>query len=1162
MTKKPNQIRTSKYTLYNFIPLNMYQQFTKYNNLFFLITLILLTIPQISPFSLYTYLIAFSLIISVSIIKDAIEDIKRHQQDEKLNEKGISVVVKENEEKAYGKAYDESTYNESRNDIDNGSINNKKEKSDHNADINKNVGNNQANQKSIEQQNENKAQKNYEENKKTQNVTSKNKESNTNAAFKVVIKRVEDLCEGDVVVINEHGEVPADVVLLGSEGFHDECKKFCFIETSNLDGENNLKRKTVAFADIDCNCEPKNKDNTNSNNKNTNKKDDNNKNDNSINNDDDNSIEQHRKLDHKPIYSETNTKTYQSIASVNSIIRGTDTTIKLSKCDIARLENIETFQVQETGELLNDIKCVLNTKKQKSVQTDKNVLLKGSKLKNTHRVLGLVVSVGTDTKQSKNLSIQEMGMSLFSKRLNKSLAFIFIGYFIVLFILSILTSLFIKRNDISYLYLPVYRSKYALYLTGTNYILFSFLIPISLFVTIEIARVFMVLYIRNDVNMNMNGISTSCRNSNVIEDLGMVDVILSDKTGTLTSNSMKLVMLHLSTDNEKNCEVDNLQNSNTNKNKNNSNIDNNINSLCDLFYIALLCCNSAEKFHSTYEGPSQDEICILEGIKDKGEITQRKEKSIKITYKNTSIELPILLCLDFSSKRQRMSIITKLYGKYYLFTKGSDQVILKNVYNTHKIKSMIDKNSFYRSLVVAYKEIKNYEEIKNKHDLIGLENRNTEIEALFCEIENNLIYLGTTFVEDSLQDGIEKCIDDLYQAGLSVWMVTGDKKETAMSCGTLCGIKKDNTIDNTRSSNTVATENDYKLVYIKQEQTNESGSQNNNIANSNTEYQRACDTLSAEDMLKKIERNEVVSKSAIIFRASPEQKSKIAKYLVNKGLCVLAIGDGNNDVMMLQSSSIGVGIIGKEGTQASLSADFSVPSFKCLNNLLFIHGRYNYMRFSKVTVNSFYKNLLLIFTQFYYSFFNGYSGRAIFNFFFLNYFNVLFTSLIPFYVAIFDKDKPEETLLQNPIEYKKTKHYFATKAIVANILLALFKSSLIFWLTYFIVETKDFVCGNGYVGGYACLNNFFSLIIFCTVMLRQYRMVGFRNIFFYICVTATFLLYFITIFAIQEFSDKTRNSAYHLYSIPMFYFAFIAIFGVVMMIDWLWDMWHERILYK
>lgn len=139
-------------------------------------------------------------------------------------------------------------------------------------------------------------------------------------------------------------------------------------------------------------------------------------------------------------------------------------------------------------------------------------------------------------------------------------------------------------------------------------------------------------------------------------------------------------------------------------------------------------------------------------------------------------------------------------------------------------------------------------------------------------------------------------------------------------------------------------------------------------------------------------------------RVSPLQKALVVK-LVKRHLkaILLAIGDGANDVSMIQAAHIGVGISGVEGLQAARSADVSIAQFKYLRKLLLVHGAWSYQRVSKVILYSFYKNVALFMTQFWYSFQNGFSGQVIFESWTLSFYNVLFTVLPPFIIGIFDQ---------------------------------------------------------------------------------------------------------------------------------------------------------------
>lgn len=1027
---------------------------------------------------------------------------------------------------------------------------------------------------------------------------------------------VEDIQSEDFVVVYDNEEIPADMILLNCVG-HNGCKGFCFVETSNLDGESNLKRKSAKIGREFCICNNKKKKINNENKKPIDHlhKEENiekntvNQTGNLIQNDGTNTEQGNiTPLDSTSDSFEGNTF---NNGFNNSRVVENKFIEKIENCDKEIISKIQSFEIHKTGDVLNDTQCIVYTADDSFYHSDKNILLKGSKLKNTVYVIGLVICVGTDTKQAKNQCVGGLRVSLFEKRVNKSLCLIFVAYFFILFFTSMMGSLFLNKNDIGYFYLSSNKGYDGLVLTGTNYILFSYLIPISLFLTLEIGRIFSALFIANDSNLFKNGSSSQCRNSNVVEDLGIIEHILTDKTGTLTNNKMSLKFVHLK--NKKGLETiedcisndrsrsmnfkiqknlpteysnseeaeykindDTTLGSNLHENDNH-NEDNilpeksqNLDSLesdesnsfiqsdldlkdnFTLFFIGLLVCNSVDIFKNSYEGPSQDEICILNGIRSIGSLIKRTENNILISFRNVKQRIQIILTLDFTSKRQRMSVIVKIKDKYILFIKGSDQVVLPLIKERKNLSSLIDENSYYRSLVIAYKEIKNIESIMTAYRGIDLKHRKQKLESLFNGFENNVNYLGCTFVEDSLQDGICDCIESFKKANIRIWMVTGDKKETAYSCGVMCGLIQDE-----KKLSRLSLRNENKNTCMsKSKKDSKNGSVTHTLTLESKEEE--CILISALDIIEKLSKNEKIESDAIIFRSSPEQKAKIANFLVKQGLNILSIGDGSNDVMMLQASHVSVGIQGTEGTHASLSSDFSIPTFSCLKRLLFVHGRYNFLRLSKLTLNSIFKNLLLIFIQIFFNFFNGYSGRPVFNFFFLNYFNILFTSAIPLYIAIFDKDVDEETIMQKPEKYQETTKYFNSKIIFLNTMLAIFKASVIFWLSYGIFNVKDFTNSNGFIGGYTAMNNYFSLLVFIAVFVRQIRLISYFNMFSYFFILLSIVLYFITIFGIQEFSSTTKNSAFHLYSIPSFYFALMAVMGLTLLFDFVYDTQHNN----
>lgn len=996
MSNKDNRIITSKYTLITFLPLNTYHQLCKPSNVFFLVTLILLTIPAISPFSPFSYLLAFAIVMGTSMVKDAVEDYKRHKQDEEINKK----------------------------------------------------------------------------------LTYQAKIENNELKIKEVF--VEDLSAGDFIYIYKNQEVPADVVLLNSKikskkGI--ECKGYCFVETSSLDGESNLKKRTTQFNDK---C----------------------------------------KKEKREIFE-------------HDVKNSDDVKFFTCQFDKELIKSINNYKVADTGDLLDKFECMLSCNEENFLCNEKNVLLRGSKIKNTNSVLAFVASVGQNTKIGKSQLKPNKRNSLFEKELSIFITGIFVIYLVIMILSSMFGSLFLRKNNIEYLYLNEYLPKEAIKQTGTNYILFSYLVPLSLFVTLEISRLFHALYVHHDEDMVSNGKKSICRNSNVTEDIGIIDYILSDKTGTITKNSMVFKYCHIH-DSEDPISLDNLKKLNWNseslkklitKRKRKNTIDYEL-----LFVVSLLCCNSIEPLNGSLEGISQDEVCIVGELEKQGYVlVERDERYVIIELNGEKIKCDIIMTLDFTSARQRMSVIMKIHEKYYLFSKGSDQKLLGEkqmmMSDKQRIKKLISSNSQYRSLVVGFKVLtkEKVKEIIRKSKKLTLKNRLDEEEKIFDNIENGMEYLGSTFIEDELQDEVKDTIYAIKKAGIKIWMITGDKKETALSCAWDSGIVERN------SGNRSLIINGENFMDIL------------NGEDQNTTNDPHTNNLNRQAILD--------YDSMVIYRATPHQKGTIAKKLIQLKVNTLAIGDGNNDVPMLLNSHVGVGIIGNEGTQASLSGDFAIPEFKFLRRLLFVHGRYNMIRFSKVTLNAFFKNIFFISVQFFYNFFNGFSGKPVYNDFFLNYYNVLFTSFVPMSIGLFDKDRPEKHCLRHPEEYKNIKSYFTRFVFTTGFIYSVIGGLLTFGLAMGIVYTKDLINHNGITSGYLGVSNFFSVIVFCIVLAAQIRDISYYVVYSWIAIFMSIFLNFVTLFFIQEINEEVNKAAYNLFSMPIFYVSCIFVLSAVMFAD-------------
>ncbi|CCE72554.1 Piso0_000138 [Millerozyma farinosa CBS 7064] len=333
---------------------------------------------------------------------------------------------------------------------------------------------------------------------------------------------------------------------------------------------------------------------------------------------------------------------------------------------------------------------------------------------------------------------------------------------------------------------------------------------------------------------------------------------------------------------------------------------------------------------------------------------------------------------------------------------------------------------------------------------ISIFERNKKVEEVGAKIEINLELTGAIAIEDKLQEGVSDSIEKLRRAGLKMWMLTGDKRETAINIGYSCRLIKD-------YSEVIILNIDEGLdsVYHRIDQ--------------------ACKDISAGSVahcvvvvdgatLGEIENNQdfitlflnlcVQSDSVICCRASPSQKanmvSSIRKW--NKKAVTLAIGDGANDIAMIQSADIGVGITGKEGLQAARAADYAIAQFRFLLKLLLVNGRYNYVRTSKFVLCTFYKELFFYLTQAIYQRNTLFSGSSMYESWSLSMFNTLFTSLPVLCVGMFDKDLKPATLLAVPELYAKGRLYqsFNLKIFVLWMLLAAMQSVGVSFMAYYV----------------------------------------------------------------------------------------------------------------
>ena len=509
------------------------------------------------------------------------------------------------------------------------------------------------------------------------------------------------------------------------------------------------------------------------------------------------------------------------------------------------------------------------------------------------------------------------------------------------------------------------------------------------------------------------------------------------------------------------------------------------------FWIALALTNECivkyEKDDIKYMGTSPDDLELVKAAMNQGYKlieTSKDTKILKIGEKKYSFE--ILKVLGFSSERKRMSIIVKDKNGIKLYIKGADCEISKRLSKSSKknenyktiSNGLIDfSKKGLRTLMVAFRRINNedYNSWVNKlhEDELNIENKHKLIDKLYDIIENNLTLIGGTVVEDKLQDNVPETIKELRAAGIKVWVLTGDKLDTAKNIGYSCNLLSEEqklfTLKVIQNDELIVKDDPFREMnlFFKEFQdfinelvkkynldskyynnffsgTSSFGCNNEEIISEqsksqdeNASYKSSETTIINFEIFKCLKEKQILEPFSIIIeapilyglfkddsttkqfmniayhsntviccRVSPSQKSQVIQKMkeFDDSAVTLAIGDGGNDVSMIMEANIGIGIYGEEGLSAAQASDFAIGEFKLLKRLLFIHGRTNLYRISKMILYFFYKNFLFTMTQFYFSFLCLASGQTIVDDWYITCYNLIFTALPLCVRAITDSD--------------------------------------------------------------------------------------------------------------------------------------------------------------
>ncbi|KAL1964982.1 hypothetical protein VTN77DRAFT_6182 [Rasamsonia byssochlamydoides] len=768
-----------------------------------------------------------------------------------------------------------------------------------------------------------------------------------------------DVAVGDIVRVESEEPFPADLVLLASS----EPEGLCYIETANLDGETNLKVK-------------------------------------------------------------------QAIPETAHLV---------NPSDLSRLTG--RLRSEQPNSSLYTYEATLTMHagggEKELPLSPEQLLLRGATLRNTPWIHGVVVFTGHETKLMRNATATPIKRTAVEHTVNLQILML-VGILVALSVISSVGDLIIREtasSKLSYLdygsYQPVKQFVMDIF---TYWVLYSNLVPISLFVTIEIVKYFQAFLINSDLDMYYDKTDTpaTCRTSSLVEELGQIEYIFSDKTGTLTCNQMEF----------KQCSIGGIQYAGEVPEDRRATIENGVETgIHDFkklrenlkshptkaaihhFLTLLATCHTViperreeKPGEIKYQAASPDEGALVEGAVTLGyRFTNRKPRSVIITVDGQEYEYELLAVCEFNSTRKRMSTIFRCPdGKIRIYCKGADTVILERLHPDNPIvEATLQHLEEYaseglRTLCLAMREIPEDEfqqwlQIHEKAATTVSGNRQEELDKASELIEKDFYLLGATAIEDRLQDGVPDTIHTLQMAGIKIWVLTGDRQETAINIGMSCKlISEDMTLLIVNEESAAATrENLSKKLQAIQSQVAAGG-----------EAEPMALIIDGKSLTYALERDlektfldlAVMCKAVVCCRVSPLQKALVVK-LVKRHLksLLLAIGDGANDVSMIQAAHVGVGISGVEGLQAARAADVSIAQFRYLRKLLLVHGSWAYSRISRVILYSFYKNIALNMTQFWYAFQNAFSGEVIYESWTLSFYNVMFTVLPPFVMGIVDQ---------------------------------------------------------------------------------------------------------------------------------------------------------------
>ncbi|MCJ1400393.1 putative aminophospholipid-translocase [Xylographa trunciseda] len=1011
----PNAVSNAKYTPWGFLPRTLYNEFSFFINMYFLLVSLSQVIPQLRIGVLWSYIVPLALVLTLTLGKEAYDDIARRRRDGEANKEPYTILrlrdsSKDPKHRKIGQTRTMKSQSRKR------TGNARQHRLDAIVEEEENVGQN--------------------------NVL-------WNIEVDEIRIRSRDLKVGDVVKLGKGQRVPADLVILQSYSTESTVSIIAPVteDVGSIMKASSLPKPEMETSTATTIVVPEDTQRPGS---------------------------QHSVSDGSGS-GETFIRTDQLDGETDWKLRlASPLTQTLDPREFTRLTIIAGKPARAVNEFVGkvelsprrDIPFIQGTALDQGQTPDSTTLTAPLTIDNTAwantvvasstTILAVVVYTGAQTRQALSTSSSRSKVGLLELEINNLTKILCILTLTLSAVLVGIQSFYTKPER-------------KWYVSVTRFlILFSTIIPLSLRVNLDLAKSVYAWFIERDRDMP----GAVVRTSTIPEDLGRIEYLLSDKTGTLTQNEMDLRKVHVGTVSYANEAMEEVASYVRQGFSNASSMDasqqamlvspssllnatsvagsttrtrREIGSRVRDVVLALALCHNVtptteeENGHTVtaYQASSPDEIAIVRWTESVGlRVIHRDRHSIALQSVDSSriaVRVRILDVFPFTSEGKRMGIIVQFLqgvestttastelGEIWFYQKGADTVmttiVATNDWLDEETANMAREG--LRTLVVGRRKLsgQQYADFASsyKEASMSLHSREANMAQIIkTHLENSLELLGVTGVEDKLQENVKPSLELLRNAGIKIWMLTGDKVETArcvaISSKLVSRAQHIHTITSlhtaARASPTAASDT-LSLLAANPDST-ALLIDGDSLSYLLTNHRHAFISLA------------VLLPAVIACRCSPTQKADVALLIrTHTKKRIACVGDGGNDVSMIQAADVGVGIVGKEGRQASLAADFSITQFHHLTKLLLWHGRNSYKRSAKLAQFVIHRGLLISVCQTVYSIATHYEPNALFRDWLLIGYSTVYTQFSVFSLVL-DRDVDEALASLYPELYKE-----------------------------------------------------------------------------------------------------------------------------------------------